>query len=126
LEPAPEAGRLARASANILVGGTALFVDSAQALAASDFGEQRQRVRRIVEEFDKSFARERPPEAATYTASAPAVASAWPQLAAALDAVARYRAEVFEALAPAGSSPESRQLREQRLRSVAARWGLAW
>jgi hypothetical protein len=123
--PAPEAVRQARSSANILAGGTALFVESAQALAASSYGEQRQRVRKVVEDFDKSFARERSPESATYTASAPAVAAAWPEIAGALDDLARFRAEVFEALAPPGEDAASRHGRNERVRAVAARWGVS-
>jgi hypothetical protein len=123
--PAPEASRLAPSSANILQAGTALFVESAQALAASSYGEQRQLVRKVVEDFDKSFASERPAHDATYAAAAPDVTAAWPDVADALDRLARYRAEVFEALAPAGDTLEGRRLRDDRLRAVASRWGLS-
>jgi hypothetical protein len=125
-DSAAEAGRLAPASANILVGGAALFVDAAQALAEGSYGEQRQRVRRVVEEFDKSFAREQPATEGSYTASAPAVAAAWPEATASLDGVALFRAEVFEALAPAGTDAGQRAERDARLKALAARWGIAW
>jgi hypothetical protein len=80
----------------------------------------------VVEEFDKDFASERPPAEAAYATAAPAVAGAWSEAADALDALARFRSEVFEALAPKGDSPESRRLRDDRLRAVAARWGISW
>jgi hypothetical protein len=125
-EPATpsEAARLAPFSARILISGTRLLVVAAEDLVASDFGEQRWRVRRTVSEFDSSFTRDRPRESSTFPAAAPTVSSRYPVIGQYLDRLARFRAEVFDALAPGGHSSDVRQARNDRVRQVARRYRL--
>lgn len=119
-----EALRAAPVSARILRSGTRLFALAAEDLAAASFGQQRWRVRDTVAEFDRSYASERPPEQSTYRVSAPTVAASYPELAEHLDRLARFRVEVFDALVSGGGSIEAKRLRDERLRSVARRYGL--
>lgn len=125
-EPAAavQAQRLAPVSARILLSGTRLFAVAAEDLAASDFGQQRWRVKKTVEEFDRTYASERPPEESTYRVSAPTLTTAYPSLSRHLDRLAQFRAEIFEALIPGGETPAARRLRDGRVREVARRYGL--
>jgi hypothetical protein len=115
---------LAPVSSRILASGTKLFALAADGLASSDFAEQRWKVRKIITEFDPSSAPVTPAEA-LYDAAAPAVASAYPSTTACLDRLARFRAEVFEALIPGGATSEAVRRRNERLRAVARRYGLS-
>jgi len=134
-----EAARAAPVSTKILVSGTALFARTAEDLAASDFGEQRWRVRKTIDAFDRSFAGDfaRPagsaePETespgavrlATYASLAPTVAADYPRIAEQLDRLVRFRTEVFEALIPGGETAAARRERDARLATVARRYGL--
>jgi len=119
-----EAIRAAPVSARILLAGTRLFALGAEDLAASDFGQQRWRVKKTVEEFDRSFAVEQPPEQATYRVAAPTAASRYPTAANYLDRLLRFRAELFEALVEGGATPEARRQRDERVRNLARRWEL--
>jgi hypothetical protein len=123
-EVSGEAMRAAPASARILVAGTRLFVLAAEDLAAADFGQQRWRVKKTVEDFDQSVAQERSPEQATYHVAAPTVVSHFPIVADQLDRLRRFRAELFEALLPGGKTAPARQERDERVRQLARRWGL--
>ena len=114
---------LAPVSSRILASGTRLFALAAAGLASSDFAEQRWKVRKIITEFDPSSAPVTPAEA-LYDAAAPAVASAYPSTTACLDRLARFRAEVFEALIPGSATPEAVRRRDESLRAVARRYGL--
>jgi hypothetical protein len=114
---------LAPVSSRILASGTRLFALAADGLASSDFSEQRWKVRKILADFDPSSAPVTPAEA-LYAAAAPAVASAYPSTTACLDRLARFRAEVFEALIPGGATSQAARLRNERLRAVARRYGL--
>ena len=124
--PAPpaEALSLAPQSARILLSGTRLFVVAAEAVVAADFGQQRWKVRDTIAEFDASLSREIALEEATYRVAAPTVAERHPEVAAHLDRLARFRAEVYGALVPGGATPEARRDRDARLREVARRYGL--
>lgn len=131
--PPSEAAARAPVSARILLSGTALFVQTAQDLAEANFGEQRWRVMETIEEFDLGFAggfvAEDPatPGALSpraYQSEAPAVAEAYSDVADRLDRLARFRLEVFEALVPGGQTPSARRERDERLRTVARRYGL--
>jgi hypothetical protein len=115
---------LAPVSSRILASGTRLFALAAAGLASSDFAEQRWKVRKIIAEFDPSSAPVTPAEA-LYDAAAPAVASAYPSTTACLDRLARFRAEVFEALIPGSVTPEAVRRRDESLRAVARRYGLS-
>jgi hypothetical protein len=115
---------LAPVSSRILASGTRLFALAAAGLASSDFAEQRWKVRKIITEFDPSSAPVTPAEA-LYDAAAPAVASAYPSTTACLDRLARFRAEVFEALIPGSVTPEAVRRRDESLRAVARRYGLS-
>jgi hypothetical protein len=109
-------------SARILLSGTQLFVRAAEALAAADFGQQRWKVRDTIAEFDSKLPKEKTPEEATYRLSAPTVSERYPAVAAHLDRLARFRAEVYGALVPGGATPEARRQRDMRLRAVAQRY----
>ena len=115
---------LAPVSARILISGTRLFVVAAADFATSDFAQQRWKVKTTIEDFDRSYSAERGPRESWYEISAPAAVSAYPAMTEALDCVARFRAEVFEALIPGGATREARQRRDERLRAVARRYGL--
>jgi len=123
-EVAGEAMRAAPVSARILLAGTRLFVLAAEDLAASDFGQQRWRIKATVAEFDRSSTLERSPEQSTYHLAAPTVTSRFPVVAEQLDRLRRFRLELFEALVPGGTTPESRRERDERVRQLARRWGL--
>lgn len=122
--PPAEALALAPRSARILLSGTRLFVLAAEAVAAADFGQQRWKVRDTIAEFDSSLARDKALEEATYRVSAPTVAARYPEVAAHLDRLARFHAEVYGALVPGGATREARRDRDSRLREVARRYGL--
>ena len=119
-----EALALAPQSARILLSGTRLFVLAAEAVAAADFGQQRWKVKDTIAEFDSSLARDRALEGATYRVSAPTVAERYPDAAAHLDRLARFRAEVYGALVTGGATRDARRERDSRLRVVARRYGL--
>jgi hypothetical protein len=123
--PPPAALRLAPMSSRILLSGTRLFVLAAEGLAAADFGQQRWKVRDTIAEFDASLSREVTPEEAHYQVSAPTVAGRYPEIAASLDRLARFRAEVFGALVPGGATPQARRERNALLRAVAQRYGVS-
>jgi hypothetical protein len=141
-----EAARVAPVSAKILSSGTALFIRASEALAGMDFGEQRWRVMDTITQFDRTFAADfgqakaTTPEAGQtaaaesrepgalniigYRSAAPALFALAPDIAADLDRLSRFRAEVFEALIPGGATPAARHERDARLRVVAGRYGL--
>ena len=114
---------LAPMSARILSAGTRLAALAAADLVSSDFSEQRWKIRKAVQQFDPSRG-DAEPGAVSYFADAPAVASAYPMMAAALDRVSRFRIEVFAALIGGGATPEAARQRDERLRAVARRYGL--
>jgi len=109
-------------SGRILAAGTRLFALAAEDLAASDFGEQRWKVRRTVQEFDATYAAEAPPVPSVYRSSAPTLGTMYPNIAEALDRIARFRVEVFSAFLGGGDSLEARRARAARLTDVALRW----
>jgi hypothetical protein len=128
-----EAAALAPVSTRILLSGTALFIQSAQDLAEANFGEQRWRVMETIKEFDLGFAGgfvagdPATPGALSpraYQSEAPAVVEAYADVADRLDRLARFRLEVFEALVPGGQTLSARHERDERLRTVARRYGL--
>ena len=121
----PEVLDRAPVSSRILIQGTRLFAAAANDLASSDFARQRWLVKTTVEEFDKSYAADRPPGDFTFRGAAPAAVSASPQITDAIDRLARFRIEVFDALIPGGATPEARRSRDERLRKVAQRYGLS-
>jgi hypothetical protein len=120
-----EALLLAPDSARILLSGTRLFVRAGEALVASDFGQQRWKVRDTIAEFDHSLPREKALEESTHRVSAPTVTERYPSVAAHLDRVSRFRLEVYGALVGGGATPEARRQRDARLRGVARRYGLS-
>ena len=122
--PPPVALTLAPDSARILLSGTRLFVRTAEALVAADFGQQRWAVRDTIAEFDASLSKERTLADSTYRVSAPGFARSYPAVAEHLDRLARFRAEVYGALVDGGGTTESRRERDSRLREVARRYGL--
>ena len=111
-------------SARILASGTRLFASAAEDLAAADFGQQRWRVRDTVAEFDRSYAAERPPPDSTYRAAARTITEKYPRVAAHLDRIARFRAEIFLALVEGGETEEARERRHVRVDEVARRYGV--
>jgi hypothetical protein len=138
-----EAARAAPVSARILTSGTALFIRSAEALARTNFGEQRWSVMETIALFDRTFAGgfgQTPspePEApefspedpaalrpVSYRTSAPFVMAMSPVLADRLDRLSRFRIQVFETLVPGGVTPEARRQRDAALRALARRYGL--
>jgi hypothetical protein len=121
----PRALLLAPQSARILLSGTRLFVRAGEALAASDFGQQRWKVRDTIEEFDSSLSREKSLEESTHAVSAPILTERYPVVGAQLDRVTRFRLEVYGALEGGGATPEARQGRDEKLREVAKRYGLS-
>jgi hypothetical protein len=124
-EVAPvRAMQAAPVSARILLAGTRLFALAAEDLAASDFGQQRWRVKKTVEEFDHSFAVERSPEQSTYRLSAPTLTSHYAAIAESLDRLARFRGELFEALVAGGDTRQARRSRDERVKELARRWGI--
>lgn len=123
--PPPRALQLAPQSARILLSGTRLFVKAGEALAASDFGQQRWKVRDTIEEFDSSLSREKPLEESTQRVSAPTVIGRYPAVGDHLDRVTRFRLEVYGALEGGGATPAARRERDARLREVARRYGLS-
>jgi hypothetical protein len=116
---------LAPQSARILLSGTRLFVRAGEALAASDFGQQRWKVRDTIEEFDSSLSREKALEESTHPISAPILTERYPGVGAQLDRVTRFRLEVYGALEGGGATPEARRRRDEKLREVAKRYGLS-
>jgi hypothetical protein len=124
-EPPPEnVSAAAPVSARILMSGTRLFAQAAEDLGASDFGQQRWRVRKTVEEFDSSFAAEGPSSKSAYQTAAPTIATKYPRIAETLDRLSRFRLDVFAALADGGESLEGRRQRAERLQRVARAWGI--
>jgi hypothetical protein len=125
--PEPVAGAdlsaLAPESTGMFASGTRLFALAAADLVSGEFAEQRWRIRKTVAEFDPSQAAASPSDA-LYESAAPAVAAAYPAMAARLDRLARFRLEVFEALIPGGSTPEAAGRRDENLRVLARRYGL--
>jgi len=111
-------------SARILTAGTRLFASAAEDLAAADFGQQRWRVRQTIQDFDRTYAAERPVPEAVYQQTAAVLTSRHPRAAATLDRISRFRAEVFRALLPGGDDLASRRKRAERLREVALRYGI--
>jgi hypothetical protein len=111
-------------SARVLSAGTRLFAVAAEDLAAADFGQQRWRVRQTVEEFDRSYAADRPIQESAYRANAPTITERYPRVADLLDRIAQFRAEVFGALLGGGEDIEARRTRAVRLREVARRYGI--
>jgi hypothetical protein len=121
--PTDELLALAPLSSRILASGTKLFALAAGDLASTDFAEQRWKVRKTVAGFDPASEQTSPADV-FYPAAAPAVSSAYPSITTCLDRLARFRAEVFEALIPGGATPEAARSRDERLRAVARRFGL--
>ena len=78
-------------SARILSTGTRLFASAAEDLAASDFGEQRWKVRQTVADFDRLYAADRPPQDVTYRSAAPTIMERYPRIAEHLDRISRFR-----------------------------------
>jgi hypothetical protein len=113
-------------SARILAAGTRLFALSAEDLAASDFGQQRWRVRKTVQEFDASYAAPEDAAAAqsAYRTVAPTIGARYPRIGETLDRLARFRIEVFAALLGGDDSLDARRARAARLAEVARRWGV--
>jgi hypothetical protein len=122
--PPTDALNAAPASAHLLQVGTRLFALAAEDLAAADFGQQRWRVRKTVEEFDHSFALGEAPENPRYRTAAPTVFERFPHIADALDRLSRFRGALFEALLPGGQTRETRGQRDEAVRHVAVEWGL--
>jgi hypothetical protein len=124
-EPPPSpAVAAAPLSARLLVAGTRLFTFAAEDLAASDFGQQRWRVKKTLDDYDFTPSELPPLETAAYRVSAPTVQSRFPKIAAQLDAIAQMRRELFDALVPGPEAALSRQDRNSRARDLAQRWGL--
>jgi len=119
-----EAMRLAPVSARILLSGTRLFVRAAEDLVASDFGQQRWKVKATIAEFDATLSREKELEESTYRASAPEFTRIYPAVAAQLDRISRFRAELYEALIPGGATAAARRERDTQVRDLARRYGL--
>jgi hypothetical protein len=111
-------------SARVLSAGTRLFAVAAEDLVAADFGQQRWRVRQTVEEFDRSYAADRPLQDSAYRANAPTITERYPRVADLLDRIAHFRAEVFGALLGGSEEIEARRTRAVRLREVARRYGI--
>ena len=111
-------------SARILSTGTRLFAAAAEDLAASDFGQQRWRVRQTVADFDRLYAADRPPQDVSYRSAAPTIAERYPRIAAQLERISRFRAEVFGALLTGGDTETARRERSARLSEVARRYGI--
>ena len=111
-------------SARILSTGTRLLAAAAEDLAASDFGEQRWKVRQTVAEFDRQYGADRPPEDVSYRDAAPTIAERYPRIADHLDRLSRFRAEVFDAMLAGGETEAARQERSARLTEVARRYGI--
>jgi len=129
LTPATEAASspaiaAAPASARMLLAGTRFFALAAEDLAASDFGQQRWRVRKTLDAYDFAPVDTVPVEAATYKVSAPTVEKRFPQIADQLDRIASLRRELFGALISRPASPEARRERIRRVEELARRWGL--
>jgi hypothetical protein len=112
------------AAARIESAGAMLFVRAAGDLMTSDFAQERWRVKLTIADFDRELAGDRPTETATYMASAPTVAAAFPEVARALDRVEQLRRDFLEALRPAGTTLDARRRRAEAVRGVARRYGL--
>jgi len=97
---------------------------AAEHLVAAEFGQQRWRVRQTVEEFDRSYAADRPLQDSAYRANAPTITERYPRVADLLDRIAHFRAEVFGALLGGSEEIEARRTRAVRLREVARRYGI--
>jgi hypothetical protein len=122
--PPSPAVAAAPVSARLLIAGTRLFTLAAEDLAASDFGQQRWRVKKTLDGYDFTPTDAVPLETASYRAAAPTVESRFPDIAACLDAIAQLRRELFDALVLAPGAPWTRSQRDSRARDLARRWGL--
>jgi hypothetical protein len=124
-EPVPGGPSLETTAAwRVAMAGARLFTRAAADLTTPDYAQQRWLVKQTIADFDRASEGDRPAEQATYAASAPAAAAAFPGVTKALDRVEQLRRDVLEALAPGGAAPEARQKRAERLRGVARRYGL--
>ena len=112
------------AAQRVEMAGVMLFVRTAGDLMTPDFAQQRWRVKQTIADFDTGFANDLPAETATYMASAPAVAEAFPGVARALDRVEQLRRDLLEALRHGGTSVDARRQRAEAVRDVARRYGL--
>ena len=112
-------------SARILSAGTRLFAFAAEDLAASDFGQQRWKVRTTVAEFDRSYAADRSPQDSTYRSIAPTILQRYPGYAEHLDRLARFRLETYGALLPGGETSTAQHDRDARIAAVARRYGIS-
>ena len=120
----PRAAELAPESAAIFFKGARLFVSAAEDLAASNFGDQRWRVRQTVTDFDRAVSSPAVEARPTYRALAPTIAEKYPAIADHLDRIGGFRVEVFDALTVGGQTPEMRRERDERLTGVARRYGI--
>jgi hypothetical protein len=77
-----------------------------------------------IADFDRTYTEENPPEQAIYRVSAPTLFARASDVAARLDAIARFRGELFAALVSGGQTPEKRRERDARVAELARRWGL--
>lgn len=111
-------------SARILSAGTRLFATAAEDLAASDFGQQRWRVRKTVQEFDLTYAAGGPPAPSSYRTSAPTLTERNPRVGEALDRISKFREDVFAALLGGGGDLAGRRERAAKLAELARRWGI--
>ena len=124
VRPADAVFAAAPVSARILSTGTRLFAAAAEDLAASDFGQQRWKVRRTVADFDRQYAADRPAEDVSYRSAAPTISERYPRIADHLERISRFRAEVFGALLTGGDTEAARRERSARLSEVAHRYGI--
>jgi hypothetical protein len=108
-------------SARLLLTGDWLFAQSAEDLAASDYGEQRWKVHATVERYDHEIVLPAPSvRTEWYRKYAPTFTSRHPRAAEVLDRVTRFRVEIFAALL--SGVPDERARGVER---VEARFGLA-
>lgn len=119
---APRAPQVAPRSAAILFAGARLFASAAEDLAASNFGDQRWKVKRTVADFDREYAADRAPATSTYRAVAPTIAERYPRVEDHLDRIARFRLDVYDTLIEGGATPEARRDRDARMRELARRY----
>jgi hypothetical protein len=124
-EPPPSpAVAAAPKSARLLIAGARLFGLAAEDLAASDFGQQRWKVKKTLDGYDFTPSDAGPLETASYRVTAPTLESRFPEIAACLDAIAQLRRELFDALVPGPAAPSARSQHDSRARDLARRWGL--
>src|SRR5262249_32651700 len=124
-EPPPSSAvAAAPMSARLLIAGTRLFALAAEDLAASDFGQQRWKVKKTLDGYDFTPSAAVPLETASYRMSAPTVESRFAEIASCLDAIAQLRRELFDALVFDPAAPSAHSQRDSRARDLARRWGL--